>query len=515
MKKLILLSLLIFASKLQAQISVPTTEGRVVGHETQNSLSFKGIPYAAPPTGALRWAPTQAAAVRSSPFDAKDFGSVCVQVSTTFRRSSIIGDEDCLKMNIWKPKSQGDHLPVMVFVHGGANINGAGNDDLFKTTSNLYDGEYLSTLGVVVVTFNYRLGTLGFMAHLALSAVSGYAGSGNYGVMDQIEALKWVQQNIAAFGGDPKNVTVFGESAGAIDLLGMITSPLAKDLFSRAIIESGFLTETTLAVSEKLGKDVSKNLGCDQNSDVLACMRSKNGADVITAGNPIQSGKMVSSNLTIDNYVLKSGVLAAFRAGNYNHVPVIIGSNADEMTTLAPALTTLPTTAVDYEKAIQTYFGEQLGRAVLAKYPPYTYGIPAHTFEVLLGDAFIQCPTRQISRALASQQTPLFRYVFSHVSDNSIFAIFGAGHGLELPYVFHSAVFFASSREEILSQEITQYWKTFATTGTPTGAVAWPQFQNDQYINLDVVTHADQNFRGDQCDFWDQMTPGAPSALRW
>ncbi len=262
--------------------------GPITGARQANIWSYKGIPYAAPPVGNLRWKPPQPVAAWTSPRACTSYGPACPQpTGGELLPSLAVGatSEDCLYLNVWSPAhNPSQKLPVMVWIHGGSFVTGAGS-------LSVYDGANLAGKGVVVVTINYRLGPLGFLALPALSKESPQGVSGNYGLLDQIAALRWVQKNIAGFGGDPARVTVFGESAGAISVLDLMVSPLAKGLFQRAIAESGILldrgfgvkTAGTLAQAEADGQSFAKKLGVDPNGDVAAAMRAKSPAELLAA----------------------------------------------------------------------------------------------------------------------------------------------------------------------------------------------------------------------------------------
>ncbi|KAF0247894.1 MAG: para-nitrobenzyl esterase, partial [bacterium] len=275
---------------------VITEEGPVRGELQDKSIVFRGIPYASPPTGDLRWRPPQAAAKRTNVLEATQFSSPCAQPDNT---GKIIGSEDCLSLNIWSPKTKESALrPVMFFIHGGGNITGSA--DMFAFGVRLYDGTFLHDMGgVLVVSINYRLGPLGFFSHPTLSNEDRQNGvSGNYGLMDQIFALQWVQKNIRNFGGDPNNVTIFGESAGGRNVLALITSPKATGLFHKAIVESGapLFVDIPLRANapglsaEGVGTEASKTLGCETVGDTGACLRGKTPAELLKALAPDELG---------------------------------------------------------------------------------------------------------------------------------------------------------------------------------------------------------------------------------
>jgi para-nitrobenzyl esterase len=473
---------------------VATTSGTARGIPSGATISFLGLPYAAVPVAALRFAPTQPPAPWTGEFTADHFGAACPQPSMF--GNSVIGNEDCLTLNVWRPVS-GSKLPMMVFFHGGGNSVGSSHD---LNGASLYDGAALSEKGpAVIVTINYRLGALGFLAHPALSNENTDKISGNYALLDQLQALHWIRDNAAAFGGDPANVTVFGESAGAIDILALLASPRATGLFQRAIIESGFLTEQPLAAAEADGNKFAAALGCRS----AACLREKSAEDIVKASSA-GAGKLHAYAATIDGHILPTGVLEAFRSGRASHVSLLIGTNADEMTTLLPFLSDVkPTiTASGYEEQLTKDFGPA-APAALALYPASNFLSPYVAYLNVATDSYAHCPARRIARSYGSQ---VYKYVFTHVSDNPLLAPYGAGHGLELPFVFHAASSL-SFTELSLSEQVMGYWTNFARTGNPNGdgLVEWKPFSKDEFFEINSLPGMRSGFREAKCDFWDSL----------
>jgi para-nitrobenzyl esterase len=317
---------------------VVTLRGAVRGKVSAGggSVSFKGIPYAEPPTGARRFRAPISHACWSGVRDAFAYGSECAQAGVT---GAATGDEDCLSLNVWVPSSSSGALPVLYFIHGGAEIVGGSNQQL--GTGNLYDGQALAERQhAIVVTTNYRLGALGFLAHPALDAenASGRR-SGNYGLLDLLSSLRWVKKNIASFGGDPARVMIFGESAGALNTCVLVASPQAAGLFSSALMESGGCAAPSTVDREKSGNVLATSVGCAEKPDVAACLRGKPAADLVSASAGLTD--LLASDLlhtwdmpygpNVDGYVLTEAPLSAFKSGRYNHVPFAVGSNAHEM----------------------------------------------------------------------------------------------------------------------------------------------------------------------------------------
>jgi para-nitrobenzyl esterase len=489
---------IVLASLSAHAIDINTRSGVVTGFPSGTAFVFKGIPYAAPPVGDLRWAAPQDPVPWKSNRLAYSYSSKCPQASLA-NKSIRFGDEDCLYLNVFRPQNITKPLPVMVFIHGGGNTVGSAADAVMGTQ--LYDGETLASQNVIVVTLNYRLGALGFLAHPALKSKDGL--EGNYALLDQIAALKYVRDNIANFGGDPGNVTLFGESAGAINTLALISSPLAKGLFHRAIIESGFLNDLPLVQAEKQGADFAKAAKCE----TAECLRALSASDVVGIYNGMSQAALQSAGATIDGVVLKESVLGAMRAGRAMNIPVIIGSNADEMRTLMDAVVPNASLITDQEltKLLIQNYGAEKAAKIEAEYRSKDYEKPARRLEEILGDSFVHCPTREISRALSQYNSQTYRYVFSHVAENIYLSPYGAGHGLELPYVFGNMSMMVYSRAEFaLSQNIRNWWTTFAETGEPDvlNQPAWKPVAGDAYMNIDTTSGLKTAFRQDRCEFW-------------
>jgi para-nitrobenzyl esterase len=494
----LLVPIFVFAANSDRTLA-QTNSGPVRGVELQDVLSFKAIPYAAPPVGDLRWAPPQPPTAWTQPLNADHFRSVCPQMSS----ENILlteGDEDCLTLNVWRPAAAtAKKLPVMVFIHGGANMSGSTNVSVLG--KNLYDGAYLAAdRNVVLVTIQYRLGVLGFLSHQALSKSSGYGSSGNYATLDQILALRWVQKNIAQFAGDPGNVTVFGQSAGAASTLVLMASPLAKGLFQRAIIESGYNSENSLADAEKWGAVMANSLGCGDDEKTLACLKAM-PAEVLVRYNPHPEtiGTFVA---TVDGHVLDKSVAESFRDGSAAPLDFILGTTTDEMTLLAPFMAESGQvyTEADYARLTEKYFGGPNAKRILKEYPVGD-STARKKYEEMLADGFFQCSSRRLARAASAHGQHVYKYVFSHVSDNPLLSQYGAFHGSELPLVFHTLD--KTEREDALSEKIGGFWTNFAKTGNP--GAPWPQFKSGEYLDLNLLPVAASGYHDVHCDFWDQI----------
>ena len=449
---------------------VGTANGAVQGVANGAVDEFLGLPYAAPPVGALRWQPPQPAASWSGVRDATQFAPHCPQVAGPFGQAST--SENCLFLNVFTPSGGSDH-PVMVWIHGGALVSGESND---------YDPTQLVADGVTLVTINYRLGALGFLAHPALADANGQ--SGDYGLMDQQAALRWVQRNIAGFGGNPHNVTVFGESAGGLSTLSQVASPQAKGLFEKAIVESGSynLTQTSLASAESAGEAFATKAGCA--SQTAACLRSLSVSTILAD----QDAAGYTPN--INSEVLPESLGTAFATGNFNRVPIINGTNRDEWR-LFVALSELegnPVTAANYQSMISSTLGVPAAAAavIAAKYPLTAFPSPSVALGAVGTDAIFACPALSIDQSL-SRFVPTFAYEFNDENAPELFLPpvsfpYGAAHASEIQYVMDlpTAAFpkALSAPQQQLATTMKGYWTNFAKNGLPSsfGAPFWPLF---------------------------------------
>ncbi|RYZ76631.1 MAG: carboxylesterase family protein [Proteobacteria bacterium] len=497
----LVVAVLAFAPASRAQTKTPY--GDVEGVEHSSTFSYLGIPYAAAPVGANRFAPPMPPAKWTKPLAARSFGPACAQLDLVSKKMK--GQEDCLTLNIWRPKLISRPLPVLVFIHGGGNTIGSSAEEIFG--KKLYDGTKLAEAGNIVVTLNYRLGPFGFLAHPALKTADGL--QGNYAILDQISALKFVKASVADFGGNPDQITVFGESAGAINTLVLIASPLAQGLFQRAIIQSGFLSEVPLATAEPQAFAIASSAGCPNDANAAACLRNLSTEKLLSAASKSSSALLGIGSPTIDGYVLKTGILESIRSKRYNQVPVIIGTNRDEFRTLLSAVVkTGPLfSRIDYENVLVNYFGRDKSEAILAEYPSDRYATPKRALEEVLNDHMSHCPARAVSRALIEAGTPAYRYVFTHTGDNPFYAPYGAGHALELPFVFGTLGFDRSLREYDFSRTVRSYWSAFAASGNPLvkDQPLWPLAADDTYLDLAPKSAAKTGFHNEKCDFWDAL----------
>jgi para-nitrobenzyl esterase len=456
-----------------------TASGLVRGSRVGTMNEFLGVPYAEAPVGDLRWRSPQPHARWSGVRDATRFAPHCPQGASPFGVAST--SEDCLFLNVLAPARAGDerveHAPVMFWIHGGALVVGESDD---------YIPSMLMARGVVVVTINYRLGALGFLAHPALAAESPQGSSGNFGLLDQQAALRWVRRNISEFGGDPRNVTIFGESAGGLSIHAQLASPLAHGLFARAIDESGAYmpVQPTLAGAEAAGSAFAASAGCA--GQTAACMRSLPVTTILAK----QTGATTSPN--VDGVVLPRTILAAFQSGNFNHVPVIEGNNHDEwrlFVAQAEVITHVPLSAAAYVPAIAATLRVPLSAAtaIAAAYPLNAFSSPSVALGAVGTDAIFACNARTFTQLLA-RQVPTFQYEFDdpHAPMRFLPPVSfptGAYHAAEIQYVFDlrgtpvpSPGLAADQRR--LSRTMVDYWTHFAGTGSPSSEETpnWPRF---------------------------------------
>jgi len=480
-----------------------TANGAVRGLANGTVDEFLGIPYAAPPVGALRWQPPQPAASWSGVRDATEFAPHCPQPASPFGQAST--SEDCLYLNVFTPRDhrRGARYPVMVWIHGGALVSGESND---------YDPTALVADGVTVVTINYRLGALGFLAHPALADAQGQ--SGDYGLMDQQAALRWVQRNIASFGGDPRNVTIFGESAGGLSTLSQVASPQAKGLFKRAIVESGSynLTQTSLATAQTAGEAFAAQAGCA--SKTAACLRS------LPVSTILANEDTTGYTPNINSEVLPESLGTAFATGNFNRVQIINGTNHDEWR-LFVALSELegnPVTAANYQPMISATLGVPAAAAavIAAQYPLSAYPSPSVALGAVGTDAIFACPALSIDQSV-SRYVPTYAYEFNdeNAPENFLPPVsfpYGAAHASELQYLFglSTAAFGGTltAQQQQLAAIMKGYWTDFAKRGFPSsfGRPFWPQFNDlTQQIQslVPAVPQTETDFASTHnCAFW-------------
>ena len=495
---------------------VTVSEGQLSGaRSTLNDdvWVYRGIPFAAPPVGDLRWHPPEPVAPWEGVRDATVLASPCMQpsvpagVASFYSVNSEQMEEDCLYLNVWSAAGPEDRVPVLVWIHGGGLVAGNGSDVE-------YDGTALATRGVVLVTINYRLGALGYLAHPLLSAESPHDASGNYGTLDQVTALEWVQQNIAAFGGDPSRVTIFGESAGSWSVNHMMTTPLARGLFHGAIGESGggfgsvgqaYPKAEIEAAGERFMAAV---LGPDVDATVEQ-MRSVSAADILAA-----PPELVRSSANVDGWVFPDTISNIFAAGEQADIPVIVGSNADESTMLGGAQGA--SDLDEYRATVQTEYGD-LADAFLRTYPAENDAAALQGRLASATDAMFGWEMRTWARMMDTVASPAYLYFFSRVPPAPDADQYGSYHTAEIPYVFDNFGVSTSPHanrdyndtDRALSNILASYWVNFAATGNPNGEGLpnWPVFDReaDTLLEFGDTVNLRQGVRKDRLDFFDQF----------
>jgi para-nitrobenzyl esterase len=478
---------------------VATADGSVRGKAVASADEFLGLPYAAPPVGALRWQPPRPPAPWHGVREATSYAPHCPQPSSSFGLAST--SEDCLYLNVFTPAgAHARDLPVMVWVHGGSLRTGESDD---------YDPAGLVRQGVVVVTITYRIGALGFLADTALASRPGGA-SGDYGLMDQQAALRWVQRNIRGFGGNPGNVTLFGESAGGLSTLAQLASPGARGLFQRAIVESGTydLTQQPLAVAEAAGQAFAAKAGCASNT--AACLRSLPVSTILANQDP------VGYTPDVDGAMLTQSIKTALAGGQFNHVPVIIGTNHDEYRLFVAVIQLLgaPVTAANYQAMIASTLSvpAAAASAIAAQYPLSRYPSPPVALGAVATDAIFACHALTAEESV-SRYVPTYAYEFNDENAPELFLPpvgfpYGAAHASELQYVFdlttvpHPASLSAAQQQ--LAAAMKQDWATMAKAGSP--AAGWPRFSRTSQQTLSLVPPRPQvetDFAAEHhCAFW-------------
>ena len=476
-----------------------TASGVVAGVAADGVASWKGVPYAAPPVGDLRWREPQPVAAWAGVREATAYAHDCMQEPFPSDAAPLGTPpaEDCLYLNVWAPeKPASKKLPVMVWIHGGGFVNGG-------SSPAVYDGSAFARRGVVLVSFNHRLGRFGFFAHPALTKERPQGPLGNYGYLDQIAALRWVQKNVAAFGGDPGNVTVFGESAGGGSVNMLMTSPLARGLFHKAIVESGggraggIMTPRKMretgpngqASAEAVGLAFAKLVGiAGDDSAALAALRKLPAADVVRGLNMMTMGAQAEtySGPMIDGQVVTAEAETLFRAGQQAKVPYLVGANNREF-----GFMPLPPAAVD---GMLARFGAEKDK-VIAAYDPQGKGDKGEIGVGIMSDGAMVEPARLLARLASAAGQPTYEYRFSYVASSLRATVKGTLHATEIPFVFETVRAkygdATTKEDEAIAAAANAYWVAFAKTGAPNaaGLPAWPRYteKDDVLMEFDAA----------------------------
>jgi len=490
---------------------VQLDSGPISGKVEDGVHVFLGIPYAAPPIGELRWKPPQAIASWTQVRNCTDFGPSCPQPK---QQDTGKFSEDCLYLNVWttaeKPEKR---LPVMVWIHGGAfNFGSASQPE--------YNGKNLAKKGVVVVTINYRLGPLGFLVHPLLSKESAHGTSGNYGLLDQIAALKWVQKNIAAFGGNPDRVTIFGQSAGSRSVSLLMMSPLSAGLFHRAIAESGgpiigseYLNPVfngNMANVSRMGQKLASKLGCDKAEDVLAAMRAKSTQELVEAADcktsVFDEGFFFAP--VFDGWVLPKDPLAAYSGGRQHDVPIIVGSTLNEGTLYLADEKDL--SVEKYKSFLKARFADNSSKA-FEMFPAYRAEDVAPAIDHFLTVAGNAQPARFVAQSMERKKSRAYLYLFTRLPDTAMARKLKVHHGVEIAYVFGNMNKSDGYNDTDmgLSNKMMDYWVNFAKTGNPNrkGLADWPAYKSKFDVNLEFsdTIHTNKNLFKKECDFISRM----------
>ena len=502
---------------------VPTASGQVRGMKEAGTPTcvWKGIPFAAPPVGQLRWQAPQPAPAWSGVKETVQFGHRCMQNGIT-ALENLTGpegmSEDCLYLNVWRPAKEGV-FPVMVWVHGGGYYGGV-------SSTPMYWGDRLAAAGdLVVVSINYRLNIFGFFALPGLREEDLHRSTGGQGTLDQVAALRWVQENIRNFGGDPGKVTIFGESAGGWSICTLLATPLTEGLVQGAILESGGCEESRdLEAGYKFAQDLAPKLGC--KADDLACLRKVSAKKVMDKGVVGGMGGMQFMPHH-DGYVLSGTPLSMIRAGNFRQVPFLAGSNRDEFGTAMKLMRRFRQIRPEqYEAKLKEEFkaSDEEARTLIGLYPLAEFqNRPVSAYGRMFGaDMALACPTYRGLAAAALKEPDTFYYRFEY--DGMKYGKYlGAAHSLEIPFIFDafdrlpmSMLYNKKNLPEAkaLSKIIQGYWIAFAKTGDPNrdGLPEWPKFEPaDQKVQiLDTAVKTQAAGMAEKCEFWENFAKDHP-----
>lgn len=508
---------------IQTGTRIRIDTGEIQGDTDGATRRFRGIPFAAPPVGALRWKPPQAVTPWTDVRDTTSYSAKCPQLESLTAGAGS-ENEDCLYLNVWAPEpAPQKKLPVLVWLHGGGNTTGSASDLIpLGVGGHIFDGRGLTeNQKVVIVTTNYRLGALGFFSHAALSAEDSRGVSGNQGLLDQRMAFDWVRRNITAFGGDPDNVTIFGESAGSVDVCLHVLSPGSRGLFHRAISQSGGCTlfGRSRALAETEMVKFAEANGCTDPATVLECMRAlpvstllapipNDGAQPkLPGGSPYAGGTPAwSFSVTVDGDFVRDQPRKVIEASDFAKIPYILGSNTDEGTIFHVGEPRV-TNEEEYVAALRRRYGDD-ATEIAKVYPVSDFANPQEALMRVTGDASLVCGTLDTARRMAAAGVPVHLYNFDRPIPIPLLAGFNlrATHGAEIAYIFGTLPVDTPPEDVALGQLMQGYWARHAATGEPNGAGApdWPAFQRDADVrlNFNLTPSLVTDFRRTVCEFW-------------
>ncbi len=493
---------------------VCTPLGAVKGQLQGDTIAFKGIPYAQPPVGPLRWKPTKPVAPWKGVRDGSNYGPICPQIV----KGKVEGNEDCLTLNVWKSaQPTATRVPVMVWLTGGGNHSYSGQGDPDGRV--LFTGKQLVPSGVVFVSVNVRLGVLGFLAHPALNAERAEKTSGNYASLDQIEMLRWVRDNISAFGGDPKRVMLFGTSAGGGNTCALLSSPFTRGLIHVAAMQSSVPTgcelQTRAQAETRTGKPVVQALGCD-TGDTASCLRSKTVEQLVLALPGYTSVLPRLFGPVVDGYVFPDQPIKRLTNGTAPAIPIIIGNTTGETNGWVTSRPPLVSDESTYLTAIDEVFGNAARERILSIYPLTSYSNPKAAFQQMTTDAEFTCTSRRVARQLSTQNRHVYRYLFDRalgtkpgdppqaVSHTEEHAYLFAWEGTDRPVAFDLEI----------QKELVADWTSFAAIGNPNGKGEnkWRAVtrQEDAYLEFGAETKMKTGPTAAHCEFWDTVPLPSP-----
>lgn len=501
------------------QLRVKTSEGFIQGAFVEGAdgvREYKGIPFAQPPVGDLRWRLPQPPQPRNDVLDATQFSARCSQGQGGGFYGLGAGaiSEDCLYLNVWTAATESESLPVMVWIHGGAFVMGSGGE-------NFYSGEHFAQSGVVLVTINYRLGLAGFFAHPALAEEEGQAVA-NQGIYDQLAALKWVQKNIAEFGGDPDNVTIFGESAGSMSVCYLVATPLAKGLFHKAIGQSGgcFSKHETLDTAlEEVGEEggelkgggfaVATRLGealGAETADAEGLAKLRDMSWVQMQAHLRRAGVSPTwRSIYVDDVMFPKQMRELIASGEGNQVPAIVGSNTDEGTTLFSQMPEVPLER--WKEDVRGEMGESAERFI-ELYSSDAEKSTKTAAQQMLSDSIFAWEMRTWARTTEARGEPAYLYVFSYAPLlPGVGRSLGAYHAGEIAYAFKRGGETWGEEDTTLANVIHSFWVNFAKHGDPNGEglPEWPRYEteSDMAMDLNPDSAAHSRYRAAKLDAWD------------